>query len=83
MSLRNIVPMFYLLLCTSFSANSGNVANDDRFSLQMKHRARDKTLGQCFTYGIEGDMPKSAESELKQTNPTPLINNNIKVQLRP
>ena len=67
MSLRNIVPMFYLLLCTSFSGNNRNVTHDDRFSLQMKHRARHKTLGQCFTYGIKGDMPKSVESELKQT----------------
>ena len=50
--------VFYLQFCTPFCDKNGNLAHNDRFLLQMKREATDKTVGQRFlkefkaTWGI-------------------------------
>ena len=57
--------MFYPLLCASFCNKNGNLAHNHRILLQMKHKARDKTLEQCFLKEFKATCKNSGKSELK------------------
>ena len=58
-----------MLFYASFCDKNGNLAHNHRFLLQMKCKAMDKTLGQCFVKELKAiDLPKLSigESDLKQ-----------------
>ena len=64
-SFRIVAAIFYSLLYFSFCDKNGNLAHNDKFLLQTKCRAADKSLEQCFLKEFIAACKNSGEFELK------------------